>query len=872
VEEKIKLLLDKFYKWYETSKFHVGRINYAHPFSKEFVLNSSNSELLEAISNFAKEGGGIQSSGQRTEPMLRKSVEENIVEFRKYLLSIWEQDFDLVKWFDNQEFKGWGKGVKTIFLHRIFPNKYVPYNNKSVDGLKILGFFPETRGATEGEKYLNCLNAFNQIIKFDPVNMDINKVDALMHYIIGTDEGQSAIRELFGISDKKENKQNDLETLIKNYADFKNSPAYDEQYKWDYAIKNQNIFENLDNLKEKISNYLGAPNFQSYFIRNSGLKWVSERFPEQLHNSFSILFNEAIELKERIEKFREIIKRTLDADDGWKSKNLADPKVETASFLLFTNNYKKYMLFTQITPFKNYAKKLGIDSLLKYETPEERYSNWQNYCLNELIPVMNKVLDKDNTLLDAQDFIWYVGNASNNDLNVIIKAEGNINNSKKKYWMYAPGENSYLWDTFYNQNIMGIGWNDLGDLSQYSSKEDIKSQMKRIYGEGSSYKNDGHATWQFANEMNIGDIVFVKNGRDKIIGRGIVESDYIFDETRSDYKNIRKAKWTHKGEWEHEGQIVLKTLTDITPYTEYCKKLENIFSEDLIEDAIDVFEPYSEEDFLEEVFISTEKYETLKNLLKNKKNVILQGAPGVGKTFVAKRLAYSIIGKKDTSRVKMVQFHQSYGYEDFIMGYRPSGSSFDIKYGPFYEFCKEAEKDNENDYFFIIDEINRGNLSKIFGELLMLIETDKRNESIRLLYKDEQFSVPDNVHIIGMMNTADRSLAIIDYALRRRFSFFDFEPAFEDDGFKEYQIQKNNEKFNNLIQVIKSLNKAISEDNCLGEGFRIGHSYFCTDNSIDEIWFNSVINYEIIPLLKEYWFDEPDKITNWSEKLKSAIK
>jgi len=499
MEDKIKLLLDKFYKWYETSQFHVGRIDYVHPFTKEFVLNSSNSDLLEAISKFAKEGGGIQNGGHRTEPKLRKSVEEDIVEFRKYLLSIWEQDFDIVKWLNNTDFRGWGKGIKTIFLHRLYPDKYVPFNNKSIEGLKTLGLLPEKkRGATEGKTYLNCLNMFNKLIEFDSLKMNANKVDALMHYIIAINEGQKVVKELFSLSNS--------------------------------ATDNQNSVEN------------------------------------------------------------------------------------------------------------------------------------------------------------------------------------------------------------------------------------------------------------------------------------------------------------------------------------------------------DMYPSYSEENFLKEVYITKEKYETLKKLLKNKKNVILQGAPGVGKTFVAKRLAYSIIGNMDTSRVKMVQFHQSYGYEDFIMGYRPSGSSFDIKHGPFYKFCKEAEKDEENLYFFIIDEINRGNLSKIFGELLMLIEKDKRKESICLMYSDEQFSVPPNVHIIGMMNTADRSLAIIDYALRRRFSFFDFEPAFEDEGFKEYQVQKNNEKFNSLILVIKKLNGDISKDNCLGEGFRIGHSYFCTDDSIDDIWLNSVINYEIIPLLKEYWFDEPDKISNWSEKLKLAIK
>lgn len=255
-----------------------------------------------------------------------------------------------------------------------------------------------------------------------------------------------------------------------------------------------------------------------------------------------------------------------------------------------------------------------------------------------------------------------------------------------------------------------------------------------------------------------------------------------------------------------------------------------------------------------------------------KYNVILQGAPGVGKTFAAKRLAYSIMGQKDTSRVAMVQFHQSYSYEDFIQGYRPSKDGFELVNGAFYKFCKEAEEDNERPYFFIIDEINRGNLSKILGELMMLIEKDKRGEKIKLLYSNEWFTVPQNVRIIGMMNTADRSLALMDYALRRRFAFFDFAPAFSSEGFKNYLSEKDSPKLEKLIAAVESLNSTISTDESLGDGFRIGHSYFCTDDEITDEWLKSVVEYEVIPLIKEYWFDEPTKVRDWSATLRSAIK
>ena len=163
-----------------------------------------------------------------------------------------------------------------------------------------------------------------------------------------------------------------------------------------------------------------------------------------------------------------------------------------------------------------------------------------------------------------------------------------------------------------------------------------------------------------------------------------------------------------------------------------------------------------------------------------------------------------------------------------------------------------------------------GKLSKIFGELLMLIEPDKRGQTLRLLYKDEEFSVPKNLYIIGMMNTADRSIAMIDYALRRRFAFYEFKPAF--DSFRRYKEKFNNEKYNALINVISNLNKEITDDCSLGSGFQIGHSYFCNNKEINDEWLNCIVEYEIIPLLKEYWFDEQSKVVTWSEKLKSAIR
>lgn len=283
---------------------------------------------------------------------------------------------------------------------------------------------------------------------------------------------------------------------------------------------------------------------------------------------------------------------------------------------------------------------------------------------------------------------------------------------------------------------------------------------------------------------------------------------------------------------------------------------------------------YTKKDFLSEVYMNENQYDRLSGVLLNKTNLILQGAPGVGKTFTAKRLAYSLMGEKDDSRIEFVQFHQNYSYEDFVMGYRPSGDSYELKYGIFYQFCKKAENQPDKKFFFIIDEINRGNLSKIFGELLMLIEKDYRGTKATLAYNGMPFSVPKNLYIVGMMNTADRSLAMIDYALRRRFSFFEMAPAFESKGFKEYQHSLDNRTFNELISEIVKLNGEISRDKSLGKGFCIGHSYFCgkTKETCTNEWMQSVVNYDILPMLSEYWFDDDTKVQRWDHILHGVFQ
>ena len=639
---------------------------------------------------------------------------------------------------------------------------------------------------------------------------------------------------------------------------------------------------------------------------------------------------------------------------------------------------------------------------------------------NEYDGIMKRLDEKmKSESLGFSNYVEFSYGAYNNNQNTrdfpktdSVKEQVKPEKSDVKYWMYAPGENASKWTDCQNAGMMYLGWDDMGDFSQYSSMEEIQARMQEVYNKPeASFMNDQRALWDFCRVIKPGDVIFVKQGKSKIIGRGVVTGDYFYDETRSTFKNCRSVNWTHVGEWDTPQVTALKTLTDITNSKDFVKELEGLFIEDdapntstkrywwlvanpkiwsfndlkvgevvdyslynergnrrkvfqnfldakegdmvigyestpskkivalaevekkndgkviifkktetlsssidfsilhtvpelanmeymkspqgsfyklteeeynILMDLIREENPikteehnpkYTEQDFLNDVYIGQENYQRMKTLLLTKKNIILQGAPGVGKTYSAERLAYSVMGEIDKTRVEFIQFHQSYAYEDFIMGYKPNEEGgFYLKKGVFYSFCKKAKADPERPYFFIIDEINRGNLSKIFGELLMLIENEYRSKNVKLAYSEETFDVPANLYIIGMMNTADRSLAMIDYALRRRFSFIDMKPGFESDGFLKYKASLNSELFDKAIDAVKMLNGVIAKDDSLGEGFCIGHSYFCNQKSFSEEWLRNVIDYDIIPTLREYWFDNNSMFEQEAEKLKAIFK
>ncbi|OMG10954.1 restriction endonuclease [Actinomyces naeslundii] len=472
---------------------------------------------------------------------------------------------------------------------------------------------------------------------------------------------------------------------------------------------------------------------------------------------------------------------------------------------------------------------------------------------------------------------------------------GDSDKAKKQelqHWLYTPGEGAARWEEFRTAGIMALNWDRVGDLASFPDKESLLDALYTHYGDwGGRPRRAADSVWDYIHAMKPGDIVYVRRSFNEIVGRGVVRSDYRYDEDRSSFRAVRDVEWTHVGSWPLEqriGRLMLQRLTENTKYTpDQLNALIGIedprFSSSVDErlgnnDLDEADEHYTSTDFLDEVFLRPEDLEQMLGLLRRKKNLILQGAPGTGKTFAAKRLAYALMGETDDSRVEVVQFHQSTAYEDVVVGLRPTAEGgFAAAEGVFARFCRRAAADPGRDYVFIIDEINRANISKAFGELLMLIEAEHRGEALRLPVSGELLSVPKRLHIIGMMNTADRGLALIDYALRRRFAFFEMRPALDHPGFLRHVEAVGSSRLEALVDVVRRLNQRIAEDEALGPGFQIGHSYLCLPAGNPEnpggmdADVTSMVRYELEPLVREYWFDNPAAMDESIHELESIL-
>ena len=435
------------------------------------------------------------------------------------------------------------------------------------------------------------------------------------------------------------------------------------------------------------------------------------------------------------------------------------------------------------------------------------------------------------------------------------------NNLKKNHWVIACGINSNQWDNFKDNNLIAIGWDSLGDLSKFKSKKEIFEKLKDERSENDpDPRNDALCCYDFVNSMKVNDIVFVKKGTSKLVAYGKIIGDYKYDENLSEYRNIRSVEWINIKENDID-PITGKTLTNFNKYPDTVEKYLKLMANDNNKDL--------EFNELKDTFFSEEFFNNIIDTLKVKKNIILQGPPGTGKTFISKKIAERITGKKEN--IFSIQFHQSYSYEEFVVGYKPnSEGNFALQKGSLIQVCERAKQNENENFVMFIDEINRANISKVFGELLSLIENDKRGpeNAVKILYSenDINFYIPSNLYFICAMNTADRSLKMVDYALRRRFSFFEFKPEFDKPEFKNFLKDKNvNAKtIDRIVNNISKVNQQISDDNFeLGDGYCIGHSYFCpkgnSSDSFGDQWYEQIIEYEIKPLINEYYFDKPDQ-------------
>ena len=448
----------------------------------------------------------------------------------------------------------------------------------------------------------------------------------------------------------------------------------------------------------------------------------------------------------------------------------------------------------------------------------------------------------------------------------------------KRIWAIAAGAGGDRWGDFLEQGVVAIGWDYLGDLKKYSNQAEYEEAMLTRNRDGRRRTNDSHCLYEFTHQMSVGDYVVAKSGRKNIYGVGEVISDYFYAEDKDNFRNIRKVKWLKTVPAEFPGTgTAIKTLTEITSYPTFVSlvkdylELESNFEPSLSEEEEETG-TYSVDNIIADgCFLGKTELESMLEKLRTKKNLILQGPPGTGKTWLGKRLAYALMGKKDYKRVHPVQFHANMSYEDFVRGWRPTGEGkLVLQDGPFLEAVEDA-KNSSQPFVVVIEEINRGSPAQIFGEMLTLLEADKRtpHEALELTYRKtpgERVYIPSNLYVIGTMNVADRSLALVDLAFRRRFAFMDLQPNFSE-AWKKWVVEKVGVS-ETLAEVIRQrvleLNKTISEDHMLGPNFVIGHSYFIPHVSKDlnggEEWYRSVILTEIAPLLREYWFDSHKRV------------
>lgn len=674
-----------------------------------------------------------------------------------------------------------------------------------------------------------------------------------------------------------------LEKVLAQYKqDFVLNQWKNENYKWkavkqfqdNWDVNASDFSEMLSRSLEKTYNLLAsANNFPKGMMSE-----FAKAAPEEVRAMFIALFDESRDVFERMDEFKHQSSVLLEKyGNGAAQHYQYENAISTYLWLRYPDKYYIYK-FSEV---KTVASELESDYQFRKGAYAENIRNFLNLYDEisaalkedaELVNLLHSHLTDDcypdpelKTLtIDVGFYISRVFLQKNIDAPTRPSLNYAVPSVEEANLPLRDDEKCNYWWLNANPKIWSFSDIAVGETQAYTL-----------------YNENGNKRRIFQNflDAKVGDVVigYESNPVRQIVAIGRVSAEQdgeklFFEKVETlsspiDYAVLKECPELENMEYFRNPQGSLFKLTR----SEYEFILDMIREENPIVTASSS-DAYTKDDFLNEVYMTEERYETLVNVLRNKKNIILQGAPGVGKTFAARRLAWSMMGEKDDSRIEFVQFHQNYSYEDFMMGYKPVEDGFELKYGIFYRFCQKAANQPDKEFFFIIDEINRGNMSKIFGELLMLIEKDYRGTKMTLAYNGLPFSVPKNLYIIGMMNTADRSLAMIDYALRRRFSFFEIEPGFDSQGFISYQNGLNSETLDELISKVKELNRKIAADKSLGRGFCIGHSYFCGRDVCTDEWLHSVVDYDILPMLSEYWFDDENEFQRWKNILQGVFQ
>jgi len=649
-----------------------------------------------------------------------------------------------------------------------------------------------------------------------------------------------------------------FDKLVKKYQNYftnhkgENGESYweEEEFKWrgiktfqdNWDLDTQNLSDMIKRSLYGVSHMMVS---QARFPEGM-IEDFAEREPDTVRAMFKDLFDESKDIVERFHSFKQKSADLLERVGNGAKNHFQDER--TIALYLWLRYPDKYYVY-QYTQARNLSIALGSDHRIIKGRLDSNIREWLA-LYNEVTELMKQKPVVRNWETQGMTAVHYPDPEYRmlaTDLAYCYTER--ILKEQKAEQEWEPKD--------YNPGITVANWVSLlADKEVYH--ESAKTVIERLvdYGGQATCTQLAQKYGDNANTYNVNSIAFAKKVYEKTHCK-LAERE---DESIRWWSILYMGK---KADKEDDGVYIWKLRPEL------AEALKIVNGEEVPDEDTDTTE-YTKKDFLEEVFISEAKYDELYAVLMRKQNIILQGAPGVGKTFAAKRLAYSIMGAKNDDHIQFVQFHQNYSYEDFVEGYRPAASGFVRTDGIFKRFCIDAADAPDEKFFFIIDEINRGNLSKIFGELLMLIEKDYRGQAATLPYSGRSFTVPKNLYIIGMMNTADRSLAMIDYALRRRFSFVDMEPGFDTDGFKEYMNSKGSSTMKALVEEVKQLNVDIKEK--LGKGFCIGHSYFVFDEPCSDALLKNIVNYDILPMLAEYWFDDEEQYEMWASRLNGVFE